>query len=438
MLPAGLALAVAWAAGAGVVAACWNRRAPLPVLAWSALAGLLGPFAVGAALMTTGALGVPGRVSVPAITLGAGAAFAAGVRRRRTVLPRSTGTPVIVILALVTAIGWSGWVASRTHLGWDGTVVWYHKARILAASEGAMPSATLADQTRAWSAPDYPLHVPLAMAWTRLWQPIEDERAIKAVPAAWCAAILLLVAAAVLERSGSATRAACAVLVVASAPRLLIGEGSFTSGYGDGPLAGLLAALVWVVWRSDRAATRAWQPLLAILALALAWTKQEGAMAVLVAGAACAWRGRAVSRMSFAGPALVAAGAWQAWVAAHGAATHMAYEWPGAGQAVGRVGPIVSAYAAMFVDVRSWGLLWPGLGVLLVTQRNRLRSSPAAIVAVTAGISAIAFVWSDWPDVRAHLAVTVPRLGIGLVPALVVLALGADDTRAATLRQPQE
>ena len=261
-------------------------------------------------------------------------------------------------------------MASRTHLGWDGTVVWYHKARILAASEGAMPSATLADQTRAWSAPDYPLHVPLAMAWTRLWQATEDERAIKALPAAWCAAIFLLVAAAVLERSGSPTRAACAVLVVASAPRLLIGEGSFTSGYGDGPLAGVLAALVWIVWRSDHAATRAWHPLLAILALALAWTKQEGAMAVVVAGAACAWQGRSLSRMSFAWPALVAAVAWQAWTAAQGAATHMAYQWPGAGQAVGRVGPIVSAYAGMVVDVRTWGLLWPGLGALLVAAAS--------------------------------------------------------------------
>ena len=60
------------------------------------------------------------------------------------------------------------------------------------------------------------------------------------------------------------------------------------------------------------------------------------------------------------------------------------------------------------------------------------------MVAVVAGISAVAFVLSDWPDVRAHLAVTVPRLGVALVPALVVLALGAADGQAATLRQPQE
>jgi hypothetical protein len=60
------------------------------------------------------------------------------------------------------------------------------------------------------------------------------------------------------------------------------------------------------------------------------------------------------------------------------------------------------------------------------------------MVAVTAGISAIAFVWSDWPDVQAHLAVTVPRLGAALVPAVVVLALGCDDVHDAALRRRQK
>ena len=148
---------------------------------------------------------MPAHLSVPCIAGLAIAACAWGARRRWQQLPVAKRTPRLVMVSLVLAIGWSAWIAGRTHLGWDGTVVWYQKARILAASSGAMPTATLADPTRAWTAPDYPLHVPLAMAWVRLWQPVEDERAMKALPAAWCAAILLVVAAAVLERSASAS-----------------------------------------------------------------------------------------------------------------------------------------------------------------------------------------------------------------------------------------
>jgi hypothetical protein len=37
----------------------------------------------------------------------------------------------------------------------------------------------------------------------------------------------------------------------------------------------------------------------------------------------------------------------------------------------------------------------------------------------------LAFLTSAWPDVRAHLLVTVPRLLIALVPATVILALGS-------------
>lgn len=438
MRPALLAVAMTWVAGAGLVASCWPRRAPLPTLAWLALSGLIGPCAVGAALLAAGAVGLPSGQSVPIITALCAGVFTFGAWRRQRVLPAAARTPVLVCIVLVAAVGWTSAVASRTHLGWDGTVVWYHKARILAASDGAMPSATLADPTRVWAAPDYPLHVPLAMAWVRLWQPVEDERAIKVLPAAWCAAILLLVAAAVLERAGSSVRAACAVLVIAATPRLLIGEGSYTSGYADGPLAGLLAALVWTIWRSGHGAAREWYSLLAAIGIALAWTKQEGLVAVLVAGAMCAWRGRSLWRSAFAWPALVVGAAWQGWTSVQGAPAGMAYAWPGASQAVARIGPILCAYTTVISDVRTWGLLWPGLGALLVVQRRQLASSPAAIVAVTATSGALAFVWSGWPDVGAHLQVTVPRLGVGLVPVLVVLALGADDARAATLRQPHE
>jgi hypothetical protein len=440
-----LAVVVAWLAGLGVVAGLWHRRAPLPMLAWLGLAGLLGPFMTGAALLLAGCAGLDATTSAPIIaTVSIGAGLAGAWRRLRK-LPRAPRLSVALVLSVLLAIGWIAWLASRTHLGWDGTVVWYHKARIIAASDGRMPTATLADPTRIWMAPDYPLHVPLAMAWVRLWQPVEDERAMKVLPAAWCAALLLLVTAGVIERSSSPTRAACALLLVSASPRLLIGEGSYTSGYADGPLAGLLATLVWLVWRDGDDDTFGWVPLAAVVAVAVAWTKQEGVIAALAAGAACAWQHRfrpgcdcrpplrvtARRALAIAAPALTLVVAWQVWAGASGAATTMAYAWPGADQALARVPLIAGAYAETWTDVRTWGVLWPGLSALLIFQRHRLPVAPTAVVAAMAAAGALAFLVSGWPDVRAHLLVTTPRLLIGLVPAVLVIALGMRDRDAA-------
>ncbi len=438
ILPALAAVGVAWTAGGAVVALGWHRDAPLPPLAWIGLAGLVGPCVTGTLLLVAGVLGLRPNISIPLVSMLAMGGFAWGIRRRRP-SPTAPAMPgrLVLVLVLVAAVGWTCWVASRTHLGWDGTVVWYQKARIIAASDGVMPASAAADLTRSWTAPDYPLHVPLAMAWVRLWQPVEDERAMKVLPAAWGAAILLLVAAAVLERSGSASRAAWAVVLLAAAPRLWIGEGSYTSGYADGPLAGLLAALVWVAWRRDESSHAATLWLVGVLAAALAWTKQEGVVASVVAAAVCAWWGHGRMALAIAGPAIAVAGAWHAWILTVGGVTGMAYEWRGIGEAARRIGPIGTAYATTLSDVRTWGLLWPGLAAaVLLHPHSRLRL-PLTIVLGTAGAGALAFVWSDWPDVREHLAVTVPRLAAGLAPSLVLIATAGKGLDSVALSRRQ-
>ena len=431
MAQAAVAVIVASCAGAGVVAAIWPRQQPLPWLAWLGLGGISGPCVVGTALLLCGIADVPPRVSIPLIASCSIAAAVAGLRRRRQ-LPRPVhdqrphvGVACVVLLATV----WCGWIAWRTHLGWDGTVVWYHKARIVAAASGALPAAAVGDPTRTWTAPDYPLHVPLAMAWVRLWLTVEDERAIKVLPAAWSAALFCLLAAAVLERSGNdrhgPARAIFAVAVLASAPRLLVGEGSLTSGYADGPLAGLLAATVWIAWRSEWGRERAFQPLLAVLATALAWTKQEGVVSVLVLALACVLHGRHWSRSLFAMPALLLAASWQAWSVWHGAPSGMAYAWPGAIEAAARIGLIVRAYGAEALDTRTWGLLWPGLLAALGLTWTRDRRLPVLVLVGGLVAGGLAFTLSGWADVAEHLRVTVPRQYIQAAPLLALLAFAA-------------
>ena len=418
------AVGVAWLLGLGLTAWAWPRTAPLPGLGWVALGGLLGPCAAGATSMALGAAGL-GRQAPLLVTVTAIAAGVTGARRwRRLPAPVTGPGRVWLVLVLVAAIAGTASVARRTHLGWDGTVVWLHKARMLAASDGVMPASTLADATRSWTAPDYPLHVPAAMAWVLRWQQEEDERALKVLPAAWYAAILCLVAAVIRERAGATWPASLGVLLVASAPRLLVGEGSLTSGYADGPVAGLLAALLWMAGRSGWGEDSRWRPLLAIVAFSLAWTKQEGAVAVTIVAAICMWHTRAARAATFAIPAWSATILWQLWTSAHGSPTTMAYALTGVGVVLSRMPLVLREYAREMGAWSTWGVLWPALLLVVVARARRIdgREMTALVSILVAGASA--FLFSAWPDVVAHLQVTAGRQLVQIVPAATILALG--------------
>lgn len=439
-----LAVSIAWVAGLAVLLSVWPRDERLPVLDAIGLSGPIGTAAIGAALLVAARLHLPVPWRLAAVTLVTVAAVlvawrvrASRVVRRRAAdpddEPAAGARSHLLVAVLVVAVSATSLVAARTTLGWDGTVVWYHKARAIAEAGGTLPVTTLADRTRSWTAPDYPLHVPSAMAWVRLWQPIEDERALKVLPAAWAAAIWCLVAAAVRERTrgvpDAAWRPACAVLLLASTPRLLVGEGSVTSGYADGPVGGLLAALVWIAWRSKWGEHRQWYALLAVVAATLAWTKQEGTVAVAIAAVACAWRQREWTAGLFAAPALVLTATWQAWVTSVGAPTTMAYAWPGTSTALDRLPIIARAYVDEALHVRTWGLLWVGL-VALQVQAWRTDARIGQMVVICGAMAgALVFCLSTWPEVAMHLQVTVPRQYIQIAPALALLGCSAVSSR---------
>ena len=422
------ALVIAAIAGAALLLWTWPAGERLNGAAATGLSLLLGPFAVGSGLMAGGAVGSPIGLTWWVVTLIAVSAAVSGgwrwrARGGRWRRPASLGASAVLCLALV----WTSWLALQTHLGWDGTVVWYHKARMLTQSAGWMPPQTLRDTTRTWTAPDYPLHVPLAEAW--LLAAIDhDERILKLLPAAWCAGIVCFVFGAVRgsarqheESDGSGIAIAAALLLV-TVPRLLVGEGSLTSGYADGPMAGLLAALLWIARRSDWGRQSEWQPMLAVVAAALAWTKQEGVVAVGLAALVFLVENRGrLAAVRFAWPALALAVGWQAWVRYAGAPATMAYAWPGAGSLITRSATVGRVYLQEMLAVSTWGLLWPALwfGVLRgVTRRSW--QSPALIVAtLVAGAAGLTL--SHWPDVAEHARVTVPRQLIHGIPALAIL-----------------
>lgn len=433
----GVALAVgsAWAMGAGATALLWPRHVALPLSAHVALSGLLGPLFIGALLLASGAGSRPPAFTRVAVTTAAAACVLAGTLARRASPGSMTSRPAAIAAALVlgASICFTTWVTTRTHLGYDGTVVWYQKARIIADAGGAMPSAYLADATRAWSAPDYPLHVPLALAWVRLWQDREDERAVKVVPAGWLAAMLCLTFAAITERRGGGSRARAlalaGVVTLATAPRLLVGEGSVTSGYADGPYAGVLACAVWLAWRSTWGADHRWHALLAVLLGALVFTKQEGVAATAVVLLVCAVRG-GVRHIGFGVPALALAAGWSLWTIQHDAAVVMAYAWPGVRAVLLRVPVILGAYAAEVLTVQVWGVLWPALACAAAACPARGSGPAWTMVAGVIASGMAAFTCSAWPDLASHLAVTVPRQLIQVAPVAVILALSGNHARS--------
>jgi hypothetical protein len=423
------AVAAAWLLGLGVVALVWPRTTSLPGLTWLALAGLTGPCAAGAAFMLLGLAGFGPAARWTITSIAVVASVVGWWRRcRLPAEPPRAGRFGLLLVVLLAAAA-TGAVAQRTHLGWDGTVVWLHKARMLTASDGVMPRSAIADATRSWTAPDYPLHVPSAMAWVLRWQGQEDERGLKLLPAAWYAAVLCLVAAAIRQRTRSVAPAVLGVLVIATAPRLLAGEGSLTSGYADGPLAGLLGATWWIASQGDWGRDARWTPLLVVLAACLAWTKQEGAVDVVIIAMACAWSARRASAVRFALPALGIAVLWHLWVRANHAPVTMAYAFAGLATTFERIPVVGLAYLRETTAWEAWGALWPTLVALWLAGVRRHDPRDVVVLAGVLTTGGIAFLFSAWPDLATHLQVTVGRQLVQVVPAAVILTFSGTQRR---------
>ena len=337
------AIAIAWAAGGGVVALAWPRQHSLPWIAWLALAGLVGPFTVGAALLI-------GRERRRAgASLGAGHRCARAGRRRLgrdgdggSSYPWPRGRRALVMVTLVLADRLER-LDRRTHasrVGRHGRLVpqGAHPRGEFGGDADGDPrrSDTLLDRARLPAARPAGDGVGAVVAAGRGRAGDEGaaRRVVRGDPAAGGRGRARAIRVGLVD-------ACAAVMVVASTPRLLIGEGSFTSGYGDGPLAGLLAALVWLLWRSDQAADargcRCWRSSRAALACDQAgrrrwpsWSRPSCVRGTGGSGAGSVFAGPAWRCSRLAG---VDHGA--------GAPSGMAYEWHGVATSLARLGPIV-------------------------------------------------------------------------------------------------
>jgi 4-amino-4-deoxy-L-arabinose transferase-like glycosyltransferase len=326
-------------------------------------------------------------------------------------------------LVLATLVPALALVLTTPQPGWDGVAIWHFKGRMFYL-DGGVRLAALMDPVRGYAHPDYPLHVPLLLAGLAHamggWR---DSLLLVVGPLTYAALLLLVYGTACLV-----ARPALALAVVAGMAPLPGLVEYLASGYADLPLtmyaAGTLAGLVRWLTRGDRGAL-----LLAGAAAGLgAWTKQEGWLLLgSHAVAAWAWAPRTGQRraelLAPLGAALLVALPWPI-VRVLAAVPAEAYALRTA-ELPARVLTIVRAGVREGGALERWGLLWAGAALgALPWGRAGARDPLAGCVATVLGLMTAAFVvvYSATPhDLHWHLATSLPRLLLHLLPAAATL-----------------
>lgn len=369
-----------------------------------------------------------------------GAAAAVVLRRRREGLaqpappalsPWRRVARIGLVLILVLLVGGSFIRAGLTPLSsWDGFAIWGFKAKAFYV-DGTVAGSFLLDAVREYSHPDYPLHLPLLMAWVFLvlgeWH---DGVVMLLFPAFY--ASLLLVCYAMLARLGPPEVALLFTLGLASMPQLL---DHASAAMADLPLAYSLTAgvalLVRYLERPERSALLG----AALMMGAAGWMKNEGmalfAVATLWVGAwtmtqGCGWRKALSDTLTFAGAGGAVFLPWLGWRLSLGLTTDLVTApsaLAGLASAPGRLALIATTLATEATHLSRWNLLWPLflLASLLALGRKPARSARlyAAVAWSGVGLYVLAYLLSA-RDLPWLLSTSADRLLLHLAPLAVV------------------
>ncbi|MFQ5735331.1 MAG: hypothetical protein ACE5GY_00530 [Thermodesulfobacteriota bacterium] len=202
-------------------------------------------------------------------------------------LLKEAGWPGVILIVIIVsqaayALLYAGLLPVR---GWDAWLIWFFKARAFFA-DGGVTSGFLLNPDYAYSHPDYPLLVPLSVAWVYTALGHAGEMAAEMLYPLQFIAMLLVFHWGARRAAGGAT-ALLFTALLSLTPILLVHAAGFVSSIG--PLAGgdyvgyadltlalcFLFAGVFLYLGMTEADTG--QILLSALFLALgAWTKNEG------------------------------------------------------------------------------------------------------------------------------------------------------------------
>jgi len=357
-------------------------------------------------------------------------------RFRTDLLPMDgTGWLLLALNAIQTGgvAGLSFWRV----LGWDGLFNFESKARLAFLNGGAIPLEFFSDPSRTWTLQSYPLLLPLTESWLYVWLGRADQELVKIIFVLFFAAALCLLHGGARRLGLSGWRMFVAPLLLFTAPLLLIGDGSASSGYGDFPLAVFyLAAVIWLMefWRSgDVAALR----LAGVLLASACWLKQEGAilwltvmMIVVIRG----WldkrqRWRALAVASLPGVAVILG--WQAFVRLNHSLNITQFSPLSFGTLranLWRAPTIVGAVGGEMLNRRHWGVFWLialAATVMLWRSKSRELKILPLLVLLPMAIYSGVYVFSLWPSFLTHLESSFPRLLIHVALVATLMAAAA-------------
>ncbi|MFL6531660.1 MAG: hypothetical protein ACJ8KX_14430 [Chthoniobacterales bacterium] len=312
-------------------------------------------------------------------------------------------------------------------LGWDGLLNWEIKARYAFENGGALPSTYYSDASRSFSHPDYPLYLPLLELWFYLCMGEAHQFWIKIIFAIFYAAAAILLASVAARLSGRRWIGATSAALLFFVPFLTTGYGGVLYGYADFPLAVFyLGAVGYLVISVENNSTDSLRVFAVLLAL-LPWVKREGALLWAVAaicGLVVIWRRKhSLGRLIWLVPGALALIGWRVFVAVMHAVRSQEFLPVSLAALVAhadRATTILHGLANETMRTDRWSLFWPLLLAAFIYLLWRIRDLRVLVLggAIFTPVFAYCgtYFFSVWTDTQAHIATSLPRLLMQVVP----------------------
>jgi hypothetical protein len=426
--------------GGGISTVLLARKGSINVVEWICLSWLFGVCAI-SFLLWVGGNFLSGAILQ---SLVGGLALASAVFGQRTLarlrpamrIPKPRNLIECILFAVLAIEIATIVIISLKHtLGWDGFLVWEIKARYAFLNGGVLPDAYFQGAGRSFSHPDYPLAIPLTQLWIYLWLGEANQFWAKIIFPMFYAVGAIVLALLGSRITGKRWIGLLLSVLLFFVPQASLSTGSAIVGYADFPLAILYLAAVGYLLASLRLEnTESAVPIFATCLACLPWIKNEGAILCLVAGGAAGLLmlvGRLPRRYWLAlVPGVVVAISWRVFLRSVQVVPTVDFVSINKDSLLGNLNRLPMIYRTILAEVStvdSWGIFWlaaaPALLFLLYRWRYLTERLLGLLILAPLALYSCIYVFSAWHDYVDHVASSVPRLLMQLVP-VTMLGIG--------------
>jgi hypothetical protein len=413
-----------------------------------ALAWLYGGGAVSLLLFVAGFI-ASGRllvaiVSIVCLSIAAVACLRREVSWARPARSQMSAGRMALLLLVAAETATIATVSFRHTLGWDGLLNWEIKARYAWLNGGSVPSVYYSDPSRVFSHPEYPLAIPNLELWLYLWLGEANQFWAKLVFVLFFIAGTILLLRIIAELCQNQTIALVVTAFYSLLPCLIDGFGGVVVGYVDFPIAICYLAAVGYLLRF--AQTRALSALrsCSLALLLLPWFKREGLILWLIgavlAAAVLLTQRAPLRRYLWLLPGMVLALTWRGYITSlHvlASADFLPLNYSAITIGFSRLIPVAQEVALELVRLREWSIFWivalPCICCMAALARDKVALCLCGGLVVPLIIFSGVYCFSAWPDYLLHIANSLPRLLLQLMPVAwlgVALALARSTTAA--------